>query len=53
MAKKIKCPEFAATRTGSPGALAAHLRGGAGKHDPRPNRQRTRAAAKAAAIRHG
>lgn len=35
----------------SPGAMAAHLRGGAGKHDPRPNRQRTRQAAFRAALR--
>lgn len=51
MAKKHKAPEFAAMRTSSPGAKAAHLRSGAGKHDSRPNRQRTRGAAKAAAIR--
>lgn len=35
----------------SEGAMAAHLRGGAGKHDSRPNRQRTRATAKRAAMR--
>lgn len=39
-------------RTRSEGAKAALLRGGAGKHgDRRTKRQRTRTAAKAAAIR--
>lgn len=51
MAKKHQAPEFAAMRTSSPGAKAALLRGGAGKHDPRPNRQRTRGQAKRAAIK--
>lgn len=51
MAKKTKAPEFAAMRTSSPGAKAAILRGGAGKHDARPNRQRTRTDQKRAAIR--
>lgn len=47
MAKQVKP---AAMRTSSPGAKAALLRSGAGKHDPRPNRQRTRSAQKRAAI---
>jgi hypothetical protein len=50
MAKKYKAPEFTAMRTSSPGAKAALLRSGAGKHDPRPNRLRTRSTAKRAAI---
>lgn len=48
MAKRGKS---AAQRTGSPVALEAHLRSGAGKHDNRPSRQRTRGDAKRAAIR--
>lgn len=35
----------------SMGAMAANLRGGAGKHDPRPNRQRTRQTSLRAALR--
>lgn len=31
-------------------AVAAHQRSGAGKHDPRPRRRKTRGAAKRAAI---
>ena len=42
----------AARRTSSPGAKAAILRSGAGTHgDRRLRRQKTRAAAKAAALR--
>lgn len=51
MAKKTLPPEFAAMRTSSPGAKAALLRSGGGKHDPRPRRERTRATAKRAALR--
>lgn len=50
MAKKHRAPEMTAMRTSSPGAKAALLRGGAGKHDSRPNRQRTRATQKRAAM---
>lgn len=35
----------------SEGAMAAHLRGGGGKHDSRPARQRTRATQLRAALR--
>lgn len=51
MSKKYTAPEFAALHTKSAVRVAAHLRGGAGKHDSRPNRQRTRADAKRAAMR--
>ena len=51
MRKKYEAPEFAAMRTGSRVRRDAHLRGGAGAHDPRPNRQRSRGDARRAAIR--
>jgi hypothetical protein len=48
MSKRVKS---AAERTGSPGAKAVLLRGGAGKHgDRRLKRQRTRATQKRAAL---
>ena len=50
-AQTRKLEKAAAWNGRSQGALAAHLRGGAGKHDPRPNRQRTRATSLRAALR--
>lgn len=48
--KKHKAPEFAAMRTRQPEVVAMLARQGGGKHDSRPNRQRTRSAARRAAI---
>ena len=49
--KKYRAPELAAMHTPQPQVVAMLTRQGGGKHDTRPNRQRTRAAARSAAIR--
>lgn len=46
-----KAPKPAAMRTAQPEVVAMITRQGGGKHDSRPNRQRTRSAARRAAIR--
>ena len=51
MSAKYNAPEFAALHTKSAVRLDARLRSGAGKHDSRTNRQRTRSDARRAAIR--
>lgn len=49
--KKHQAPEFAAMATRQPQVVAMIARQGGGKHDSRPARQRTRSAARQAAIR--
>lgn len=49
--RKYQAPEFAAMSTGSRVRRDAFLRGGAGTHDPRPHRQRSRGDGRRAAIK--